>query len=324
MKLVDRICMVLGIVVVGVAMVRLMAHALGEVDLGSFAFEMGGSPSESAPPGPPPGGEPPRPFRMPLMSALDADKDGTLSAEEIAQASEALKKLDKNSDGQLTREELFETVRGPRPGGPPRMAPGQPGPQGSLETPPQPKDAAEGTILSLILEEIPRRQGHQMNVPPTDGRMLRLLVEALDAKTVVEIGTSNGISAIWMGLGLRKTGGKLITHELDPRSAAIARENFERVNMSEIMTVVEGNAHQTIAQLKGPIDLVFIDADKEGYLDYLQKLLPLVRPGGLICAHNVNPRWANSPFVKAITTDGNLETLFYTAGGGMSITLKKR
>jgi caffeoyl-CoA O-methyltransferase len=69
---------------------------------------------------------------------------------------------------------------------------------------------------------------------------------------------------------------------------------------------------------------VVIDADKEGYLDYYQKLLPLVRPGGLILAHNMVPQMANPAFVKAITINPDVETLFYTPGGGMSVTLKKR
>ncbi len=128
-----------------------------------------------------------------------------------------------------------------------------------------------------------------MNVPAADGRLLRTLAEAIDAKTVVEFGTSNGISAIWMSLALRKTGGKLLTHEIDPDTATVARKNFERAGVAEIVTVVEGDGHEKAGELKGPIDLVFIDADKEGYLDYLQKTLPLVRPGGLICAQHESP-----------------------------------
>lgn len=193
----------------------------------------------------------------------------------------------------------------------------------TFEAAPCPKDEAEQKLLAL-LEEIPRKQGWKLNVPATDGRMLRLLAEAIGAKTVVEIGTSNGISGIWMGLALRKTGGTLITHELDPKMAAIARENFAQAGLADRVTIVEGNAHQTVSQLKGPIDMVFIDADKSGYLDYLQKLLPLIRPGGLILAHNMVPRMADPEFVKAITTNGELETLFYTAGGGLAITIKKR
>ncbi len=90
------------------------------------------------------------------------------------------------------------------------------------------------------------------------------------------------------------------------------------------MTIVEGDAHETITRLKGPVDLVFIDADKEGYVDYLRKTLPLLRPGGLIVAHNISPRMANPEFVKAITTDPHLETVFYQEGAGVSVTLKKR
>jgi predicted O-methyltransferase YrrM len=197
------------------------------------------------------------------------------------------------------------------------------GQAGSLSSSPLPKDDAERKILKA-LEEIPQNQGRIMNVPPQDGRLLRLLAETIGAKTVVEIGTSNGISGLWLCLALRKTDGKLITHEIDPKRAAMARGNFADAGVANVVTIVEGNAHETVSKLKGPIDLVFIDADKEGYLDYFKKLLPLVRPGGLVCAHNMTPRMADPEFVKAITTNPDLETLFYMEGGGMSVTLKKR
>jgi predicted O-methyltransferase YrrM len=277
----------------------------------------------------PPGGQGPRgpfdPMRLPVMSSLDANGDGALSAAEIAAASTALKKLDKNGDGQLAREEMRPQFGPGGPGGPgPRgMGPGREGQSNSLEKPAVAKDDAERKILQ-VLREIIDKQGRRMNVPTTDGRLLRLLAEAIGAKTVVEIGTSNGISSIWMGLALQKTGGKLITHEIDPQTAAQARENFAAAGVANLITVVEGDAHQTVAKLQGPIDLVFIDADKEGYLDYLQKLLPLVRPGGLVLAHNMTPRMARPEFVKAITTNPELETLFYSEGGGVSISLKKR
>lgn len=293
----------------------------------------GGRPVEG---GGPPGG-PFGPPRIPIMTAIDANGDGELSADEIAKAAEALKKLDKNGDGKLSREELrpqFGPGFGPRgPGDGPGPAGKPGGPRGGagqgVRTPaaiasaPQPKDDAEKKLLQLI-DDINRKQGRMLNVPAQDGRMLRLLAEAVGAKTVVEIGTSNGISGIWLGMALRKTGGKLITHEIDPQRAALARDNFSAAGIADLVTIVEGNAHETVARLQGPIDVVFIDADKEGYLDYLNKLLPLVRPGGLILAHNINPRMADAAYVKAITTNPDLETLFYTEAGGLSITLKKR
>ena len=91
--------------------------------------------------------------------------------------------------------------------------------------------------------------------------------------------------------------------------------------MVDLVTVIEGNAHQQIEQVEGPIDIAFIDADKQGYVDYLNKLLPRVRPGGLILAHNVD---MVPDYVKAITTNPNLETIFYMQGRGLAVTLKKR
>lgn len=159
------------------------------------------------------------------------------------------------------------------------------------------------------------------NVPSADGRMLRLLAESINAKHVVEIGTSTGLSAMWFCMALDKTGGKLTTFEYDAGRAATARQHFKDAGVDRMITLVEGDAHQTISRLKDPIDVVFIDADKEGYVDYLNKLLPQVRPGGLIIAHNID---MVPDYVKAVTSKPDLETLFYMTGGGMGVTLKKR
>jgi caffeoyl-CoA O-methyltransferase len=172
-----------------------------------------------------------------------------------------------------------------------------------------------------VLDEAQRTGAMYMNVPVTDGRMLRLLTEAAGAKNVVEIGTSTGLSGLWLCLALQKTGGKLTTFEYDAGRAATAREHFKKAGVDPLVTVVEGDAHQTIARLKEPIDVLFIDADKEGYADYLKKLLPLVRPGGLILAHNVD---MVADYNRLVTSNRALETLFYMEGGGLGITLKKR
>ena len=142
----------------------------------------------------------------------------------------------------------------------------------------------------------------------------------MNAKHVVEIGTSTGYSGIWFGMALQKTGGKLTTFEIDAQRADTARANFKRAGMADIITLIEGDAHEEVKKLKDPIDILFLDADKEGYIDYLTKLLPLVRPGGLVIAHNINPRMADPRYMKAITTDPNLETIVRS---GVSLTLKK-
>jgi predicted O-methyltransferase YrrM len=212
----------------------------------------------------------------------------------------------------------------------------QPGPRGrdfggrrgrgfstAPQQPPVPVNEQEKKILS-ILNDMDRNQSRgMMNVPMEDGRTLRLLTEAVGAKHVVEIGTSNGYSGIWFCLALRTTGGKLTTHDIDERRASLARENFKRAGVDNIVTLVMGDAHERVQNIKEPIDVLFLDADKEGYIDYLNKLLPLVRPGGLILAHNVN--MGQMPdFIRAITTDPNLETAFMGQGQGLSVTLKKR
>lgn len=187
-------------------------------------------------------------------------------------------------------------------------------------TPPAAKDDPERRVLG-VLEEMRQSGRTYLSVGTEAGRMLRLLTEASDAKHVVEIGTSTGYSGLWLSLALQKTGGRLTTFEIDPGRAAMAREHFRQAGVDSLVTIVEGNAHQTISRLTEPIDVLFLDADKEGYTAYLRTLLPLVRPGGLILADNMNMAPA---YVEAVTTNPDLETLYYREGAELGITLKKR
>ena len=190
----------------------------------------------------------------------------------------------------------------------------------SAKNPPLGKSESEKRILSTMSEVVKAGELYA-NVPAADGRMLRLLTEALNAKSVVEIGTSTGISGMWFSMALEKTGGKLTTFELDPKRIALAREHFKKAGVEKLITLVEGDAHQNITKITGPVDVVFIDAEKEGYVDYLNKMLPKVRPGGLILAHNLD---MVPDYVKAVTTNPDLDTVFYMEGNQLGITLKKR
>ena len=184
---------------------------------------------------------------------------------------------------------------------------------------------AEKKVLDVLIDLDRNQRAGMMNVPKEDGRLLRVLTEAINAKHVVEVGTSNGYSGIWFCLALRKTGGKLTTHEIDEGRAKLARENFKRAGVEDLVTLVMGDAHEQVAKIKEPVDLLFLDADKEDYTDYLSKLLPLVRPGGLVVAHNMNRRQADVKFVEAITNSPELETLFLnTYLTGVAVSLKKR
>lgn len=182
------------------------------------------------------------------------------------------------------------------------------------------KTAQEERILAAI-RHMETSGDIRFGVPESDGRRLRLLVEAAGARNVVEVGTSTGYSGLWLCLGVSATGGHVTTFELEPRIAARARENFRRAGADGLITVVEGDAHRMLAAAPDPIDVVFLDADKEGYLDYLKQLLPRVRPGGLVLAHNVE----RAPgYVARVASDKALDTVALTQGSGLSATLKKR
>lgn len=206
-------------------------------------------------------------------------------------------------------------------GGPGRRS----GSPATFATAPQGRDDAEKKILSVLDEMDQAQRRGTMSVPRDDGRLLRLLAESIGAKHIVELGTSHGYSGIWFCLALRTTGGRLTTFEIDAQRAASARQNFERAGVSSLVTLVEGDAHQQVGKVKEPIDLVFLDADKEGYEDYLKKLLPLIRPGGLIVGHNIDERMADPAFIRAITTNAGLDSVFVEVGNsGLSLSLKKR
>jgi caffeoyl-CoA O-methyltransferase len=210
--------------------------------------------------------------------------------------------------------------------GPPGRGPGGRGPALQIsDKPPIPKTEAEKTILAVLDDMHQNAPRGMASVSPSDGRLLRVLTEAVGAKHVVEIGTSHGYSAIWFCLALRTTGGRLTTHEIDPQRAALARSNFERAGVADLVTLVEGDAHETVTRIEEPIDILFLDADKPGYVDYLSKLLPLVRPGGLVIAHNMHSPPPDPGYVEAITTNPDLETVLVDMqGAGIGVTLKKR
>jgi len=189
---------------------------------------------------------------------------------------------------------------------------------------PRPRDEAEKQIIA-VMDDMQDNQARGMgNVLPEDGRLMRMLTESLEAKHVVEIGTANGYSAMWFCLALRETGGRLTTHEIDPKRIAMAKKNFQRAGVKQLVTLVEGDAHETIKNLRSPIDILLLDAEKEGFCDYLKKLLPRVRKGGLIIAHDSSGQaHMMDEYFKAITENRDLETVLVDASRwGMCISRK--
>ena len=195
--------------------------------------------------------------------------------------------------------------------------------RGAAERAPLAASAEERRILA-VLDDVHRNHQY-LSVPEADGRLLRILAESIAAKHVVELGTSTGYSGLWLLLALTRTGGRLTTYEIDHGRHQTARENFERAGVAKLATPVLGDAHAEITGLKEPIDLLFIDADKEGYLDYLQKPAPLVRAGGLIAAHNMASPPPDPRYVDAVTASSAYDTIFLNMhDAGVGVTLKKR
>jgi predicted O-methyltransferase YrrM len=192
--------------------------------------------------------------------------------------------------------------------------------QAPYSNPPVAKTAAEKKILAEMGRMVKDNELY-LSVPREDGEALWVLTEAADAKRVAEIGTSTGYSGLWFCMALTATGGHLTTFEINHQRATEALQHFKEAGVADRVTLIEGDAHQNVLKLKGPIDVVFIDADKDGYFDYLKKVLPLVRPGGLILAHNIDMA---PGYVRAVTTNPDMQTIFYMQGRGLSVTLKKQ
>jgi predicted O-methyltransferase YrrM len=165
----------------------------------------------------------------------------------------------------------------------------------------------------------------EANIGAADGQYLHDLVVRLKAKRVLEIGTANGYSAIWLAMGLRKTGGQLITLEIHEAHQAAAREHLAATGLVPLVDARLADALEEVARLDGPFDLVLIDAIKTDYLRYYEMVLPKVRPGGVIAAHNVvSNRVELKDFLTRIRTDPAVRTEFFSGSTqGLSLSYKK-
>jgi caffeoyl-CoA O-methyltransferase len=170
-------------------------------------------------------------------------------------------------------------------------------------------------------------QWYDMNVPSADGQLLYNLIVKGNYKSALEIGTSTGHSAIWMAWALSKTGGKLITIDIDESRYKKALENFKKAGLSDYIDARLANAHILVKELKGPFDFVFSDADKEWYKNYFVDVEPKLKVGGCFTAHNISGRGRDyggqAEFLAYVKSLKNYETTVNYDGGGVSISYKK-
>jgi len=180
--------------------------------------------------------------------------------------------------------------------------------------------------VARLLASIRAADKGQLAVSEEDGRFLRVLVGSTKARQVLEIGSASGYSAIWIGMGLRETGGRLVTIEFDPIRAKEAAANVQRAGLSDIVRVVHGDAFKEIPKVEGSFDLVFLDAWKPDYKKFFDLVFPRVTPGGLFLAHNViNKKNDMLDFLSAIETHPQALTTTVSPGHeGISMTYKRR
>ena len=170
--------------------------------------------------------------------------------------------------------------------------------------------------------ERPRRM---LNITPDTGRLLWILVRALRATRILEVGTSNAYSTIWLADAARATGGRVVTLERDPNKVRLARENLGRAGVAEWVDVREGPAAESLAALPGPFDLVFLDADRSSYRAYLELAVPRLVPGGLLVADNVvSHRSELEDFLARVKAHPELMSVTVPVGKGEEIAFKLR
>jgi predicted O-methyltransferase YrrM len=198
----------------------------------------------------------------------------------------------------------------------------------AVPVPAQPSAPLQGVTpaIARLLGEIRQADTGQLAVSEEDGRFLRLLVASSGSRRALEIGAASGYSAIWIGLGLRETGGRLTTIEYDPERARQARANIARAGLSDIVQVVPGDAFKAIPALSGEFDFVFLDAWKRDYQKFFDMLLPRMPEGGLFVAHNVlNKRDEMGDFLATIGSHPQLLTsIVAPSGEGVSVSMKRK
>jgi caffeoyl-CoA O-methyltransferase len=171
-----------------------------------------------------------------------------------------------------------------------------------------------------------KSQWDDMNVPEADGQVLYDLIIKNNYKSALEIGTSTGRSAIWIAWALSKTGGKLITIEINERRYKEALENFKQAGVSDYIDARLADAHQLVKELDGPFDFVFSDADKDWYTNYFKDIFPKLKIGGCFTAHNVSNTelYGIRDFLNHLDSLKNVETTInHASRSGISISYKR-
>jgi len=178
--------------------------------------------------------------------------------------------------------------------------------------------------IESVLKKIKAADKGQLAVSEEDGRFLRVLIATRGAKSILEIGAASGYSGIWLGLGARESGGRVVAIEYDPQRAKEALANVRLAGLNDVVQVIHGDAFKEIPKLSGTFDFVFLDAWKPDYKKFFDMVYPRLNPGGLFTAHNVvNKKSEMEPFLATVQTHSGLfTTIVSPSGEGISVSYK--
>ena len=166
----------------------------------------------------------------------------------------------------------------------------------------------------------PRRM---LNITRDTGRLLWILTRKLHAPRILEVGTSNAFSTIWLADAARAAGGRVTTLENNPAKVALARANLTRAGVEGVVDILEGDAAASIASLPGPFDLIFLDADRASYLGYLEQIVPKLAPGALLVADNVTSHASElQDYMARVKSHPQLFAVTVPIGNGEEIAIK--
>lgn len=179
-------------------------------------------------------------------------------------------------------------------------------------------------IQENILLELEKTQKEFWNISRQSANFLNMLIKISGAKNVVEVGTSNGYSGIWLASALRETGGHLTTMEYWEKRIVIAKENFKKAGVDDIITVLQGSACEILETIDFEIDFAFIDANKSEYIKYFEIIDKKLKKGGIITADNITSHpEKTAPFVEKIKSDKNYQAEIIDLPGGILVGFKK-